>query len=554
MTRPSAAVWLWVLGALTACGGCPPTSNQPDASVVPDAGSERPGFVALREGLLGAALSVSARGPQDVWACGARGEGVHPMLLHGTAGGWTDHEVPVDADLWWLHRLADGGLVVVGSASTILVVDPSAGTVRGLSGGGTDQLYGVWGTSLQSLWVVGANQQGAGVLWRVNGSTGTIDAVTLDEATPALLKVWGRSAQDVFVSGDLGTVWHYDGAGWTRDAVPTTQRLVTIHGHDQEVAVAGGDAQAYVFVRDAAGAWTEHAFGGFFALTGMAVGPAGTMLAAGNGGAVYVREDGVWRAVDEMPVRRDWHGAAIDDDGGWWVSGGLLGGVDQLHSGAVLYAGAGPTVPAEVTAVTLRWVGGPDAGPPVDGGTTLDAGPADAGAADAGPADGGRDAGPADAHLDAGGAPDAGFDFGPPAPPLSDEPSMFAVALGDVATNFTFTPWSPGDTTEIVQGPQGGIHVEVGAQATVSGPPGAVTADVFGRVLIEGADVAMGTYSAVTLLEVAPGVYQTGELLLIFETDLAGPYTGWPALVEVLVDVDGTAGYVSHPVTLIDAF
>lgn len=47
-----------------------------------------------------------------------------------------------------------------------------------------------------------------------------------------LLDVWGRTGDDIFAVGSLGTIFHYDGTGWVKMASGTTNNLYAIWGDE----------------------------------------------------------------------------------------------------------------------------------------------------------------------------------------------------------------------------------------------------------------------------------------------------------------------------------
>ncbi|MCS6913468.1 MAG: hypothetical protein NZ890_09540 [Myxococcota bacterium] len=108
----------------------------------------------------------------------------------------------------------------------------------------------------------------------------------------ALRAMWGRSAQDVWAVGDLGTVLHYNGFCWA--VVPTE---VT-----EDLRAVWGSAQGELWYAGAKGTLVRHQpgplrrFGGtpqtLFALWGSG---AGDVWAAGEGGTLLRYQDGQWR-------------------------------------------------------------------------------------------------------------------------------------------------------------------------------------------------------------------------------------------------------------------
>ena len=60
--------------------------------------------------------------------------------------------------------------------------------------------------------------------------------------TANLFGVWGSSATDVFVVGESGTILHYDGVGWIKQASGTTARLRDVWGTGPTNVYVAGDS------------------------------------------------------------------------------------------------------------------------------------------------------------------------------------------------------------------------------------------------------------------------------------------------------------------------
>jgi hypothetical protein len=54
-----------------------------------------------------------------------------------------------------------------------------------------------------------------------------------------LVRAWGRSAGDVYVTGEKGTLLHFDGVSWRPTPTGTTEFLYTVWGAGPEVFVVG---------------------------------------------------------------------------------------------------------------------------------------------------------------------------------------------------------------------------------------------------------------------------------------------------------------------------
>ncbi len=88
-------------------------------------------------------------------------------------------------------------------------------------------LYGVWGSSANDVYVVGDN----GAAFHFDGTSWT--SVNLGAGTQTLYSVWGSAADDVYVlginfGGGTSTIYRFDGTGWSPlGSYPT---LFDLHG------------------------------------------------------------------------------------------------------------------------------------------------------------------------------------------------------------------------------------------------------------------------------------------------------------------------------------
>lgn len=125
-----------------------------------------------------------------------------------TTTGWrSDNPRPVASALRASTRLADGSVVLAGDLGRIVVVQGTDTALLCDTGGAT--IRGVWGTSLDDLWVVG---DGGFVAHKTAEAFEQLAAGT----THDLRAVWGTSSRDLWVAG-LEVVLHYDGATFSVD-------------------------------------------------------------------------------------------------------------------------------------------------------------------------------------------------------------------------------------------------------------------------------------------------------------------------------------------------
>jgi hypothetical protein len=154
------------------------------------------------------------------------------------------------------------------------------------------------------------------------------EALTRDATLPttdvALFKVWGAAADDLWISGERGTMLHRTAAGWTdlSGELDTVSSVLTVHGcaADEVYAVAGSE----LFAWDGAVWSLVEAAMPQGIMNGVSCGPAG-VLAVGNGGLKlrWDRATATWFDEQfEKPWNTDYHGALVASDGGAWAVGG----------------------------------------------------------------------------------------------------------------------------------------------------------------------------------------------------------------------------------------
>jgi hypothetical protein len=314
-----AAVFLPLLLGLSACSpnGC---------------GAELPTFgeAALHEG--SAFLSVGGTGPDDVWVVGAQPFPTEmPTVLHSTGGAFAPVEVPgLLHDLWWVHAFEDGPVFMGGGGATVLKLENGEfeRTPTPVFFGNT--VYGVWGSSPTDVWAVGGFAGRDGFAWRYDGEAWEVVDLPDDLPRaangdiPALFKVWGRSADDVWIVGGLGAVLHWDGTRLERVDAGTEEQLFTVAGTDDEVAIVGGGGNG-LLLRGGLDGFTEDTPPQAPLLQAVTFDTDGTLWTAGGDGFAARKISGAdWELVDlnlgEAP--QSIHALWSDGEGGIWGAGG----------------------------------------------------------------------------------------------------------------------------------------------------------------------------------------------------------------------------------------
>ncbi len=281
-------------------------------------------FEVVLENLDSALFSIWGTSATDVWAVGAD-DGSGPLVLHYDGSAWTRRATGASGDLWWVSGAGDtiwmsgtNGLVVRYTRSTD-AFEP--GTLPGAS---ASTIFGIIGLAPADAWAVGGDvRTNVAVLDRWDGTSWTpvTDAPAEALARP-LFKVWGRASDDLYVVGLGSFAMHRSGAGFT--AIPTANRLLTVHGNASDVLAVGGTSGGYVVDLSSETA-IDATPPGIEQLNGVFVRPDGDAITVGTGGAIWVRTGGAWAEVlDVPPTREDYHAAWVDPDGGEWAVGGHI--------------------------------------------------------------------------------------------------------------------------------------------------------------------------------------------------------------------------------------
>src|SRR5262249_32731472 len=149
-------------------------------------------------------------------------------------------------DLWWISdRQIGSSFFLSGDGGLILRYVPATGMFEKFTTPGTETIFGVWGLTDDNVFAVGgdvSNPDTAGVIWRFNGMQWSVEDLSSVNAAgiPVAFKVWGRSANEVYVCGGRGLILRFNGGTWTQLASGTTRTLFTIHGNDALAVACGG--------------------------------------------------------------------------------------------------------------------------------------------------------------------------------------------------------------------------------------------------------------------------------------------------------------------------
>jgi hypothetical protein len=289
-------------------------------------------------------MSVSGTADDNVWAVGAD-KGSGGTILHWDGATWTSVTNTDLHDLWWVMAFEEE-VVVAGSGGTIMRGGLDGFVREETPGLGAQTIFGLWGPSPDDLWAVGGFAGRGGFIWRNTGEgwneVPLPDDLPLSASgeAPGFFKIWGRSADDIWVVGSNGTVLHWDGAAFSVVPTGTTELLFTVHGDGTQVAVVGPNT---VLIGDEAGL-TNVAPEGAGILQGVCFEPDGSILASGQSGTLWLRSpEGEWTQQVNTTGRspESLHAVWTSPTGARWsVGGGVLSA--SLNAGVIVRQGALP--------------------------------------------------------------------------------------------------------------------------------------------------------------------------------------------------------------------
>jgi hypothetical protein len=340
------AVLLTVL--MAGCGGKAP---QPE-----------PSWAILAQSRREALLSISGHSRSDVWAVGAdRGRG--PLVLHYDGVGWQELATGQRGDLWAVHALEQGPVMMAGANATILLYEEGHFTRMRTPGLARYTVYGLWGSRADDVYAVGSASGRGGFVWHYDGTEWREVEVPIQDLNrastgelPAFFGVWGDGSRDVYVVGDRGALLRSRGGGGFAQLPAGVERRVSVHGQGGTVAFAGGAGLGTLSELKASAEDLEPSQehlsdvtpGDSPILLSVTLAPDGTGWATGERGALYRRtKQGVWQSVDhglQLDVQA-LQGSWVDPQGGVWLVGGNVLS-SSLSNGVLLQLGAQvPAVP-----------------------------------------------------------------------------------------------------------------------------------------------------------------------------------------------------------------
>ncbi len=295
------------------------TASPPDASSTSDQG-----WNAVFEDLDAPLLSVWGPSGDRAFFVGE-----HGLVIERDGNDWLRWDVPTEESLWWVWGRSPRDVYAGGESGTVLHLDGDRW--RSLDAGlePDETVWGIWGSG-EVVWLVGGRARTNGPGFVVRGDAD--GWVRLSNGTlPNLYKVWGRTAEEVYVVGAKSSLYaltdnrlqevNLGGAG------ESPEPLFTVSGNaDGSVFAVGGAAHALAFELGAAGfAAVPFETSG---LNGVSVSDAGDVVVVGLFGAIRERIGRDWLEHD-LFINRHYHAAMALDDGAYAVGGDLLVSGDE---------------------------------------------------------------------------------------------------------------------------------------------------------------------------------------------------------------------------------
>ncbi len=525
---------------------------------VEDATQPAPEWSLVASDLPGAVLALWSDG-DELWAAGAAADTAQgATLLRRSDGAWSWIPAPMHGHLWSVHGAPGGDVVYAcGDGGALLSIDRASGDVTPVDALVDVPLRGLWAVSDDELWVVGGETwptDGPGVMVHVSeGQASLVDLAELDVDTAALFGIAADDVGGLWAAGEAGTVLRQVSAAWSAETLGDAPLTAVSALAGEPVAVGGGgQARVYRYLED--DGWSDESPAFLPALGGVAGAPDGALAAVGLVGTVVLADDeSSWAPAPPAPVLRDWRAVTWDDGGALWIGGGHLLAAADYGGGAIACLGeAGACDLAEVPELS------PAIEPDAWGSDVSDVSDASDGVAD--------DASDVGPELDVeliSDVEDVEEVVDDPAYPLGGAlTGDFDFALGVVDEDDVFSPLMWHHTLEIVQGNQGGIHLEVALFLELKEglPAPSINLYFIGQTHIDGDLVGGLTVPKLPILELEPGsgVYVSPPLPLIFDENQASAYLGEPAqtvVAEVCVELtreDDTMATACQLVDLVD--
>lgn len=283
---------------------------------------------------------LSAFGPTANQVVAVGGSPASGRIMRFDGSAWAPSDPPSGTPLInWAFGFAPNDLYFAGGRGTILHYDGASYTRSATL---TDQnLWGIWGASPSALWAVGGDgvRAGQATILRSDGQRWEkvqIPALQHPDVF-AFYKVWGSSADDVYVVGQRGVVLHWDGAAFTELFVGASQDLISLWGTGPDhLAIVGGRANAELITFDGT-SWKRRDLGAAPGLNGVFMTRPDQTHVVGQNGFIGRFDWGPGQLTKFEPLTGlALHAVFGDASGRLFAVGGSLGSIDGPFHGVAL--------------------------------------------------------------------------------------------------------------------------------------------------------------------------------------------------------------------------
>jgi hypothetical protein len=348
-------LFFWSSFCVAACAGTPARVAEP------------PAWHVVLSNLQATLLCVWGAADNNVFAVGGPlGNGSPSAVMHYDGARWHDLGPGGTETFWWAHGTGPNDVWAVGENGRITHWDGANFTEH--VSGTTATLFGVWAAGPNDVWAVGGTP-GKGtvapndVVLHFDGAGWTPSPVP-QALGRTFFKVWGAAADDIYVVGEAGTVWHRSAGQWTLElqsmASMPIGTLLTVNGctANEVYAVGGSDV-----LRSDGKTWTRVDVQLDNQASGVACASPGNAVIVCNAGLKERLVGGHWQDARATPgcgvvscdfsqePHTDLHGAWADRAGGYWAVGGdYISKPVQGAPRAGLLAYYGTTPPSGATA------------------------------------------------------------------------------------------------------------------------------------------------------------------------------------------------------------
>lgn len=317
---------LGVIGCAALLAGCPDDDGSGGGGA--GGGQAAPAWRVVfdDQALDRALLSVWGTSSNSVYAVGGPlgNDGFAALALHFDGTTWRDLDVGGASSLWWVHGTSDADVWMVGEDGRIAHFDGDAFEEH--ESGTSATLWGAIAFAVDDVWAVGGmvggpDTQPDDVVLHFDGSAWEQITLPGEPQGRALFKVWGTSADDLFIVGEAGIVWHKQGEQWVLESDPpiAAGNLTTVHGcgPDDVYAVGGRDLLHYD-----GQVWTKLEQGLSNDINGVHCVDASNAAIVGMGGLKQRLVDDVWQDDFVREPHGSLHAVWADETGAFWVVGG----------------------------------------------------------------------------------------------------------------------------------------------------------------------------------------------------------------------------------------